>query len=74
MVSQRVSGHKHVFFKCAFYFAFLFGSLMLFGNPRMCLSSAKRINLKFNTNKLQRKEPHGRRDGKKCVNCLCVFV
>ena len=57
-----------------FSFAFVLGSSMLFGNPSVCASSAKRINLKSSLNKLQREESHGTSDGGKVCMCVCVCV
>lgn len=59
-------------------FAFVFWVIDVVWQPQNT-SRAKRINLKFSLNKLQRKEFHGRKGWEKCVFectmvCLYVFI
>lgn len=61
------------FFKCVFSFAFVLGVIDVVWQPQS-VSSAKRINLKFTMNELQRKESHEGRDGKSLHMCVCVCL
>lgn len=77
---RLVSGHKHNF--CWIFFLFLcvcvffclcFWCIDVVWQTH-CVASAKRINLKFSLNKLQRKESHGRSDGKSVCLSAQWFV